>query len=163
MKKLVLLSFTVLAIVSLSACANHQSAKTESSNLKTVKSADSKYDSIISELKSELSYVSDYEWDDKITHNVTNADISKGVMIEIFPKEESYSTNLQDISTSNPLSTKRSKDKVLVLQKLVSKIAKKLPNDNSEITLGFQSEQKSKGVVPVARSVKAMDAIPIND
>lgn len=29
--------------------------------------------------------------------------------------------------------------KIIVLQKIVSKIAKKLPNDNSEITLGFKS------------------------
>lgn len=155
MKKFILLIFMTLAIVSLSACS---------------KNADNKYDAVISDLKSELAVKGDpkltigkYEWTYKVVHNVTNADMSKGDMIEVYPKSEGDSEKLSDINNDSQMNDIYAQSKIVVLQKIVSKVAKELPNDNSGIELGFQSEQKSKEVIPVASSVKSMDVIPIHD
>ena len=155
MKKIALFSFAVFFIVSLSACT---------------KNSDNKYDSVISGLKSELAVKGDpkltigkYEWTYKVVHNVTNADMSKGDMIEVYPKSEGDSEKLSDINSDSQMNDIYAQSKIVVLQKIVSKVAKKHPNDNSGIELGFQSQQKSKGVIPVASSVKSMDVIPIHD
>lgn len=80
MKKIILWSLTFLVILTLSSCS---------------KNKNSKYDSVISDLKSELAVKGDskltfdnYEWSYKVVHNVTNADISKGDMIEVYPKKK---------------------------------------------------------------------------
>ncbi|MDN6034085.1 MAG: hypothetical protein L0I70_10385 [Lactococcus lactis] len=155
MKKIILWGLTFLVILTISSCS---------------KNKNSKYDSVISDLKSELAVKGDskltfdnYEWSYKVVHNVTNADISKGDMIEVYPKKERDSKRLFNINIDSQMGDSYAQSKIIVLQKIVSKIAKKLPNDNSEITLGFKSQQKSKRIVPVARSLKSMDAFPIND
>ena len=81
MKKIILWGLTFLVILTLSSCS---------------KNKNSKYDSVISDLRSELAVKGDskltfdnYEWSYKVVHNVTNADISKGDMIEVYPKKES--------------------------------------------------------------------------
>lgn len=155
MKKIALFSFAVFSIVSISACT---------------KNSDNKYDSVISDLKSELAVKSDskltigkYKWIYKVVHNVTNADMAKGDMIEVYPKSERNSEKLSNINTDSQMNDIYAQSKIVTLQKIVSKIAKKLPNDNSGIELGYQSEQKSKGLIPIASSVKSMDVIPIHD
>ena len=84
-------------------------------------------------------------------------------MINIAPEKYDDSKELKNTYIELGLGDKQSKNKIILLQKLVSKAAKKLPDDNSEITLGFKSEQERKGVVPIARSVKSMDAVPIHE
>lgn len=163
MKKIILSSFAVFSILLLSACSTNQALKPESSSSKISQNDNSKYDSVISDLKSELADKSEYKWVFKIEHNITNADISKGVMINIAPEKYDDSKELKNTYIELWLGDKQSKNKIILLQKLVSKAAKKLPDDNSEITLGFKSEQERKGVVPVARSVKSMDAVPIHE
>lgn len=79
-----------------------------SCNINTIvmlKEKNSKYDSVISDLRSELAVKGDskltfdnYEWSYKVVHNVTNADISKGDMIEVYPKKERDSKRLFNIN-----------------------------------------------------------------
>lgn len=83
-------------------------------------------------------------------------------LIEVFPKNEKDSLSLMDTYISLGSKDKEAKSTITELQKKVAKVARTLPNENVEIALGFKSEQKSKGVVPVAKSIKSMDAIPIN-
>lgn len=121
-----------------------------------------KYTEIIKNLKKELSSINDVSWNFKKSNDVTNADISKVTLIEVFPKNEKDSLSLMDTYISLGSKDKEAKSTITELQKKVAKVARTLPNENVEIALGFKSEQKSKGVVPVAKSIKSMDAIPIN-
>lgn len=121
-----------------------------------------KYTEIIKNLKKELSSINDVSWNFKKSNDVTNADISKVTLIEVFPKNEKDSLSLMDNYISLGSKDKEAKSTITELQKKVAKVARTLPNENVEIALGFKSEQKSKGVVPVAKSIKSMDAIPIN-
>ncbi|ARE24864.1 hypothetical protein LLD17_00975 [Lactococcus cremoris] len=96
MKKIILSSFAVFSILLLSACSTNQALKPESSSSKISQNDNSKYDSVISDLKSELADKSEYKWVFEIEHNITNADISKGVMINIAPEKYDDSKELKN-------------------------------------------------------------------
>ncbi|WNN69091.1 hypothetical protein [Lactococcus lactis] len=156
MKKLFLLPIMATLLLLVTSCANN-SSKPSNTDLTA-----EKYTEIIKNLKKELSSINDVSWNFKKSNDVTNADISKGTLIEVFPKNEKDSLSLMDTYIGLGSKDKEAKSKITELQKKVAKVARTLPNDNVEIELGFKSEQKSKGVIPVAKSIKSMDAIPIN-
>lgn len=155
-KKLFLLPFMDILLLLVTSRANNIS-KTSNTDLTA-----EKYTEIIKNLKKELSSINDVSWNFKKSNDVTNADISKVTLIEVFPKNEKDSLSLMDTYISLGSKDKEAKSTITELQKKVAKVARTLPNENVEIALGFKSEQKSKGVVPVAKSIKSMDAIPIN-
>lgn len=155
-KKLFLLPFMDILLLLVTSRANNIS-KTSNTDLIA-----EKYTEIIKNLKKELSSINDVSWNFKKSNDVTNADISKVTLIEVFPKNEKDSLSLMDTYISLGSKDKEAKSTITELQKKVAKVARTLPNENVEIALGFKSEQKSKGVVPVAKSIKSMNAIPIN-
>lgn len=155
-KKLFLLPFMDILLLLVTSRANNIS-KTSNTDLTA-----EKYTEIIKNLKKELSSINDVSWNFKKSNDVTNADISKVTLIEVFPKNEKDSLSLMDTYISLGSKDKEAKSTITELQKKVAKVARTLPNENVEIALGFKSEQKSKGVIPVAKSIKSMDAIPIN-
>ena len=155
-KKLFLLPFMDILLLLVTSRANNIS-KTSNTDLTA-----EKYTEIIKNLKKELSSINDVSWNFKKSNDVTNADISNVTLIEVFPKNEKDSLSLMDTYISLGSKDKEAKSTITELQKKVAKVARTLPNENVEIALGFKSEQKSKGVVPVAKSIKSMDAIPIN-
>lgn len=150
------LGLVAITILLLSSCSNKKSEE------KDATLTNEKYTSLMSNLKTELSSISDISWESKKTKDITNADISKGVLIEVFPKDDKDSLALRDTYISSGRSNKDAQLKIKEFQEKVAGIAKKLPNDNIEISLGFKSEQKSKGFVPIAKSIKSMNPIPIH-
>ncbi|MDG4984549.1 hypothetical protein OGZ51_10370 [Lactococcus lactis] len=158
MKKLLLLPIMTTILVLVTGCSN-TSSKNSNTEL-----TEKKYAEVVKNLKKELSSINDVSWDFKKSNSITNADISKGVMIEVFPKSEKDNSSLMDDYTNKDIgpNAKELQSKIKLLQKKVAKVARTLPNDNIEISLGFKSDQKSKGVIPIAESIKSMDAIPIH-
>lgn len=155
MKKLTLLIFASTTVLTLASCSTNNSQKANTTL------TEAKYTKVVSELKTRLSSVSDMSWKFKKTKNITNADISKGIMIEVSPKSKEDSKKLEDVYSSMNSVKESSKSQINSLRKEVSDVAKTLPNDNIEISLGFESEQKSKGIVPVAESIKSMDKFQV--
>ncbi len=150
------LGLVAIAILLLSSCSNNKPEEKDATLTKE------KYTSLVSHLKAELSSISDISWDFKNTKDISNSDISKGVLIELFPKSAKDSLALRDTYISSGRGNKDAQLKIKEFQEKVAGIAKKLPNDNIEISLGFESQQKSKGIVPIAESIKSMNPIPIH-
>ena len=129
-----------------------------STSLSTQKQNDTKkLNKTITELKKELNSETNIEWISKTTTGVSNADISNGIMIEFYPKNNSDSRIVEKW-----YAPEQNTKQLRLLRTTLSKAAKLLTDDNTELSLGFESLQNGKGVVPIARSIKSMDAIPIN-
>lgn len=158
MKKLVYFGIlVVLTVPELAGCSVKKSLNSFKASSEQRYDKSKKLNTIVSELKVKLRSKTNIEWSSKIATDVTNADINKGIMVDVFPKNNSDSRLLEKWGE---LPTKDTQ-KMYVIGTIVSKAAKKLPDDNTELNVGFESMQKSKGVVPVARSVKEMDAIVV--
>ncbi len=168
MKKLALIGVTILTALSLAACSNKTSENTNSkesiskssSMTKEEKIDNSKFNSVISELKSQLDPKNEGGWDYKITNNVTNENISKGTTIEVKPTEKAGTENLKKINDDASSGNMDSQIAKLALQKIISDTAKKLPDDNSEMTLGYSTDADSS--VLLAASTKNKDIIPLD-
>lgn len=89
-KKLFLLPFMDILLLLVTSRANNIS-KTSNTDLTA-----EKYTEIIKNLKKELSSINDVSWNFKKSNDVTNADISKVSLIEVFPKNEKDSLSLMD-------------------------------------------------------------------
>lgn len=159
MKKLVYFGLLVaLTVPILAGCSAKKTLDSSKASSEQRYDKSQKLNTIVYELKEKLRSETNIEWSSKITAGVTNADINKGTMVDIFPKNTSDSRLLEKWSEPPTVDSQ----KMHVIGTSVSKAAKKLPDDNTELSVGFESMQKSKGVVPVARSVKEMDAIPVH-
>lgn len=168
MKKLALIGVTILTAVSLAACSNKASENTSSkestskssSITKEEKIDNSKFNSVISDLKSQLDPKNEGGWDYKITNDVTNENISKGTTIEVRPTEKAGADNLKKIYDDANSGNTDSQAAKLALQKIISDSAKKLPDNNSEITLGYSTDADSS--VLLAASTKTKDIISLD-
>lgn len=159
MKKLTLIGVTILTALSLAACSNKTSENTNSKEstsklspiTKEGKTDNSKFNSVISDIKSQLDPKSEGGWNYKIT----NEYISKGTIIEVSPTYKSGAENLKKIYDDANSGNTDSQVAKLALQKIISDTAKKLPDDNSEITLGYSID--SDNSVLLAASTKEKD------
>ncbi len=145
MKKLLSTSAILLSATVLVACSNNQSTtkdsseqpKTEqknttSTNVKT-KVDNSKYDNLISEIKSKLDPESTGAISVKIQNNVIDSD--------------SATTNQQNAIT--------------VFRMSISEFAKKLPDDNTTLSLGYEKSADQYDLI--AKSSKQKDFIPVGE
>ena len=145
MKKLLSTSAILLSATILVACSNNQSTtkdsseqpKTEqknttSTNVKT-KVDNSKYDNLISEIKSKLDPESTGAISVKIQNNVIDSD--------------SATTNQQNAIT--------------VFRMSISEFAKKLPDDNTTLSLGYEKSADQYDLI--AKSSKQKDFIPVGE
>ena len=114
MKKLLLLPIMTTILVLVTGCSN-TSSKNSNNEL-----TEKKYAEVVKNLKKELSSINDVSWDFKKSNSITNADISKGVMIEVFPKSEKDNSSLMDDYTNIDIgpNAKESQSKIKVLQNL---------------------------------------------
>ena len=168
MRKLTLIGVTILIVLSLAACSNKTSENTISKEstsklspiTKEEKTDNSKFNSVISDIKSQLDPKSEGGWNYKITNDVTNEYISKGTIIEVRPTYKSGAENLKKIYDDANSGNTDSQVAKLALQNIISDTAKKLPDDNSEITLGYSID--SDNSVLLAASTKEKDIIPLD-
>lgn len=168
MKKLLLTGVALLTVISLVACSNKnsenssskESTSKSSSVIQKEKVDNSKYNPAISELKSKIDPENKGGWDYKITNDVSNEVFSGGTTISITPTEQSGIDNLKKIyGESGSSEDAGAQVAKLALQQAVSNAAKKLPDENSEITLGYPTG--SDNSVLLAASTKSKDIIPL--
>lgn len=168
MKKLILTGVALLTVISLVACSNKNSENSSSkeptskssSVIQKEKVDNSKYNPAISELKSKIDPENKGGWDYKITNDVSNEVFSGGTAISVTPTEQSGIDNLKKIyGESGSSEDAGAQVAKLALQQAVSNAAKKLPDENSEITLGYPTG--SDNSVLLAASTKSKDIIPL--
>lgn len=168
MKKLLLTGVALLAVISLVACSNKnsenasskESTSKSSSVIQKEKVDNSKYNPAISELKSKIDPENKGGWDYKITNDVSNEVFSGGTTISVTPTEQSGIDNLKKIyGESGSSEDAGAQIAKLALQQAVSNASKELPDENSEITLGYPTG--SDNSVLLAASTKSKDIIPL--
>ncbi|WP_285009417.1 hypothetical protein [Lactococcus formosensis] len=163
MKRIFLVGATALALFSLAACSSDSESKDSGSNPKTEQSKvdNSKFDKATTNLKSQLDKENEGEWKYETINNVTNEYINDGTVIEIRPKTEEGKKNLKKIYDDSQTGELDKQIAILAIQQIVSEAAKDLPDDNSEITLGYDEDGDNS--VLLAASTKTKDIIKANE
>lgn len=156
MKKLLTTSAILLTATVLVACSNNQSAtkdsseqpKTEQKNTTSTntkaKVDNSKYDDLISEIKLKLDPESTGAISVKIQNNVIDSDSSEP----------------HDAINSNSATTNQ-QNAITVFRMSISEFAKKLPDDNTTLSLGYEKSADQYDLI--AKSSKQKDFIPIGE
>ncbi|WP_019299718.1 hypothetical protein [Lactococcus garvieae] len=159
MKKIFLFGATTLALFSLVACSSNSESKESGNIQKTEQSKvdNSKFDKATANLKSQLDENNEGEWEYKTTNNVTNEYITDGTLIEIRPKTEEGKKNLKKIYDDSQTGELDKQVAILAIQQIISEAAKDLPDDNSEITLGYDIDSDNSALL--AASTKTKDII----
>ncbi|MDG6110951.1 hypothetical protein [Lactococcus formosensis] len=159
MKKIFLLGATTLVLFSLAACSSNSESKDSESNPKTEQSKvdNSKFDKATENLQSQLENEGSKEWEYKTINNVTNENITNGTLIEIRPKTDEGKNSLKKIYEDSQTGKIDNQIAILAIQQIVSEAAKDLPDDNSEITLGYDEDNDNS--VLLAASTRTKDII----
>lgn len=159
MKKIFLLGATTLALFSLAACSSNSESKESGNPQKTEqpKVDNSKFDKATTNLKSQLDKENGGEWEYETINNVTDEYITDGTVIEIRPKTEEGKKNLKKIYDDSQTGELDKQVAILAIQQIVSEAAKDLPDDNSEITLGYDIDSDNSALL--AASTKTKDII----
>ena len=167
MKKLVLLGVTVLGITSLAACSSNSSKttnskSTEKSSSVAVKKVDnSKFDTIVNELKKDFDKDNEGLITTKIENDVIDSDFPKGhTIIKVMTTNKSTDNikNMLDAINGNT-ATDSQKLGIQAIRQEVSDVAKKLPDNTTEINFGYAIDSDNTQLV--AASTKVKDIIPI--
>lgn len=175
MKKLLSTSAILLSATVLVACSNNQSAtkdsseqaKTEqkdttSTNTKT-KVDNSKYDNLISEIKSKLDPESTGAISVKIQNNVIDSDSSEPhdtIMILLTGTAKDNAKETMAAINSNSATTNQ-QNAITVFRMSISEFAKKLPDDNTTLSLGYEKSADQYDLI--AKSSKQKDFIPVGE
>ena len=175
MKKLLSTSAILLSATVLVACSNNQSAtkdssekakaeqkNTTSTNTKT-KVDNSKYDNIISEIKSKLDPESTGAISVKIQNNVIDSDSSEPhdtIMILLTGTAKDNAKETMAAINSNSATTNQ-QNVITVFRMSISEFAKKLPDDNTTHSLGYEKSADQYDLI--AKSSKQKDLIPIGE
>jgi len=175
MKKLLSTSAILLSATVLVACSNNQSTtkdsseqpKTEqknatSTNVKT-KVDNSKYDNLISEIKSKLDPESTGAISVKIQNNVIDSDSSEPhdtIMILLTGTAKDSAKKSLDAVNSNSATTDQN-NAITLIRMTVSEYAKKLPDDNTTLSLGYEKSADQYDLI--AKSSKQKDIIPVGE
>ena len=175
MKKLLSTSAILLSATVLVACSNNQSAtqnsseqpkmeqkNTTSTNTKT-KVDNSKYDNLISEIKSKLDPESTGAISVKIQNNVLDSDSSEPhdtIMILLTGTTKDSAKEALDAVNSNSATTDQN-NAITLIRMSISEFAKKLPDDNTTLSLGYEKSADQYDLI--AKSSKQKDFIPVGE
>ena len=175
MKKLLTTTTILLSATALVACSNNQSTskdnteqpKTEQKNTTSTdtkaKVDNSKYDELISEIKSKLDPESTGAISVKIQNNVIDSDSSEPhdtIMILITGTAKDKAKEALGAVQSNSATTDQ-KNAITLLRMSISEFAKKLPNENATLSLGYEKSADQYDLI--AKSSKQKDIIPIGE
>lgn len=175
MKKLLITSAILLSATVLVACSNNQSAtkdsseqpKTEQKNTTSTdtkaKVDNSKYDELISEIKSKLDPESTGAISVKIKNNVIDSDSSEPhdtIMILLTGTAKDSAKESLDAVNSNSATTDQN-NAISLIRMSISEFAKKLPDDNTTLSLGYEKSADQYDLI--AKSSKQKDIIPIGE
>lgn len=175
MKKLLSTSAILLSATGLVACSNNQSTtkdsseqpKTEqknatSTNVKT-KVDNSKYDDLISEIKSKLDPESTGAISVKIKNDVIDSDSSEPhdtIMVLLTGTAKDSAKEALDAVNSNSATTDQN-NAITLIRMSISEFAKKLPDDNTTLSLGYEKSADQYDLI--AKSSKQKDFIPVGE
>ena len=175
MKKLLTTTTILLSATVLVACSNNQSTSkdnteqpktkqknTTSTDTKT-KVDNSKYDELISEIKSKLDPESTGAISVKIQNNVTDSTSSEPhdtIMILITGTAKDKAKEALDAVQSNSATTDQ-KNAITLLRMSISEFAKKLPDENTTLSLGYEKSADQYDLI--AKSSKQKDIIPVGE
>ena len=175
MKKLLTTSAILLSATVLVACSNNQSAtkdsseqpKTEQKNTTSTntkaKVDNSKYDSLISEIKSKLDPESTGAISVKIKNDVIDSDSSElhdTIMILLTGTAKDSAKEALDAVNSNSATTDQN-NAITLIRMYISEFAKKLPDDNATLSLGYEKSADQYDLI--AKSSKQKDIIPVGE
>nr|DAX40174.1 MAG TPA: lipoprotein [Caudoviricetes sp.] len=175
MKKLLITTTILLSATVLVACSNNQSTskdnteqpKTEQKNTTSTdtkaKVDNSKYDELISEIKSKLDPESTGAISVKIQNNVIDSDSSEPhdtIMILITGTAKDKAKEALGAVQSNSATTDQ-KNAITLLRMSISEFAKKLPDENATLSLGYEKSADQYDLI--AKSSKQKDIIPVGE
>ena len=175
MKKLLITTTILLSATVLVACSNNQSnseasseqLKTEQKNITSTdtksKVDNSKYDELISEIKSKLDPESTGAINVKIQNNVVDSDSSEphdAIMILLTGTAKDSAKKSLDAVNSNSATTDQN-NAITLIRMTVSEYAKKLPDDNTTLSLGYEKSADQYDLI--AKSSKQKDIIPVGE
>ncbi len=175
MKKLLTTTTILLSATVLVACSNNQSTskdnteqpKTEQKNTTSTdtkaKVDNSKYDELISEIKSKLDPESTGAISVKIQNNVIDSDSSEPhdtIMILITGTAKDKAKEALGAVQSNSATTDQ-KNAITLLRMSISEFAKKLPDENATLSLGYEKSADQSDLI--AKSSKQKDIIPVGE
>ncbi|MFS9186272.1 hypothetical protein [Streptococcus infantis] len=175
MKKLLTTTTILLSATVLVACSNNQSTskdnteqpKTEQKNTTSTdtkaKVDNSKYDELISEIKSKLDPESTGAISVKIQNNVVNSDSSEPhdtIIILITGTAKDKAKEALGAVQSNSATTDQ-KNAITLLRMSISEFAKKLPDENATLSLGYEKSADQYDLI--AKSSKQKDIIPVGE
>lgn len=175
MKKLLTTTVILLSATALVACSNNQSTskgsseqpKTEQKNTTSTdtkaKADNSKYDELISEIKSKLDPESTGAISVKIQNNVIDSDSSEPhdtIMILLTGTAKDSAKKSLDAVNSNSATTDQN-NAITLIRMTVSEYAKKLPDDNTTLSLGYEKSADQYDLI--AKSSKQKDFIPVGE
>ena len=175
MKKLLITTTILLSATVLVACSNNQSTskdnteqpKTEQKNTTSTdtkaKVDNSKYDELISEIKSKLDPESTGAINVKIQNNVVDSDSSEphdAIMILLTGTAKDSAKKSLDAVNSNSATTDQN-NAITLIRMTVSEYAKKLPDDNTTLSLGYEKSADQYDLI--AKSSKQKDIIPVGE
>lgn len=175
MKKLLTTTTILLSATVLVACSNNQSTskdnteqpKTEQKNTTSTdtkaKVDNSKYDELISEIKSKLDPESTGAISVKIQNNVIDSDSSEPhdtIMILLTGTAKNSAKEALDAVNSNSATTDQN-NAITLIRMAISEFAKKLPDDNTTLSLGYEKSADQYDLI--AKSSKQKDIIPVGE
>lgn len=175
MKKLLTTITILLSATALVACSNNQSTtkgsseqpKTEQKNTTSTdtkaKVDNSKYDELISEIKSKLDPESTGAISVKIQNNVIDSDSSEphdAIMILLTGTAKDSAKKSLDAIDSNSATTDQN-NAITLIRMTISEYAKKLPDDNTTLSLGYEKSADQYDLI--AKSSKHKDIIPVGE
>ena len=175
MKKLLTTSAILLTATVLAACSNNQSAtkdsseqpKTEQKNTTLTntkaKVDNSKYDNLISEIKSKLDPESTGAINVKVQNDVIDSDSSEPhdtIMILLTGTAKDSAKEALDAVNSNSATTDQN-NAITLIRMAISEFAKKLPDDNTTLSLGYEKSADQYDLI--AKSSKQKDIIPVGE
>ena len=175
MKKLLTTTTILLSATVLVACSNNQSTskdnteqpKPEQKNTTSTdtkaKVDNSKYDELISEIKSKLDPESTGAISVKIQNNVIDSDSSEPhdtIMILITGTAKDKAKEALGAVQSNSATTDQ-KNAITLLRMSISEFAKKLPDENATLSLGYEKSADQYDLI--AKSSKQKDIIPVGE
>lgn len=173
MKKLLTTSAILLTATVLVACSSNQSTTKDSSEQpkteqKTTTSTNtkskvdnSKYDELISEIKSKLDPESTGAISVKIQNDVIDSDSSEPhdtIMILLTGTAKNSAKEALDAVNSNSATTDQN-NAITLIRMSISEFAKKLPDDNTTLSLGYEKSADQYDLI--AKSSKQKDIIPV--
>ena len=175
MKKLLTTSAILLTATVLVACSNNQSAakdsseqpKTEQKNTTSIntkaKVDNSKYDNLISEIKSKLDPESTGAINVKVQNDVIDSDSSEPhdtIMVLLTGTAKDSAKEALDAVNSNSATTDQN-NAITLIRMSISEFAKKLPDDNTTLSLGYEKSADQYDLI--AKSSKQKDIIPVGE